>query len=91
MIDLLKFLLYSIKTVDGNRGSSIKLKNMMFQTNINKTTDEPNNSTHQANIKAAIIEELCEHRLMIKTCRKYLMLKIRSKISYMAFEKNMTI
>ena len=63
--DLIKYLVYKMKTIDGNVGTSSNL------------------------IKDMSAERIDE--LNRKTIMKYKILKFRMKISYIAFEKNITV
>lgn len=82
MTKLLKFLIYSMDTIDGEKGSSIPYQTFLVENlKKNKATDTSEEE----------IEFKVRHQLMKKTALKYSILRIRQKISFMAFMKKMTI
>ena len=81
---LLKLLIYSIGTVDGNKGSSVKIEaaliDQLFKANKKRKYTYKNQ-----------INWIGKHRVMMYTLQKYRIMKIRMKISFTAFLKRMTV
>ena len=70
---LLKFLIYNIDTLNGIRGSSIKLQNLLMKES-------------KTNMQSRI-----KNQIMMKVHKKYMILRIRYKISFIAFIKRKTV
>lgn len=66
MDNLIKFIIYHIDTMNGHRGTSLKLQSFLMREQ----------KTSLSRIK---------NQLMIKMFKKYIILRIRYKISYSAF------
>ena len=73
---LLKYLIWNTKTIDGCKNSAVKILNKMQKQSTKSTTD------------AAIQNE---HLLFSKVYRKYVVMKVRAKISFMAWKNSKTI
>ena len=84
MDHLLKFLIYEIKTIDGKKDSGFGLQQHLIE----KRTDK---SSSQSSWRSQQIVEIVKHQIMKKTLTKYSILRIRQKISFMAFMKKMTV
>ena len=86
----LKFLIHNLRTLDGNRGSANKLLDVM-----NKQSEEH----HKTQAKTRKISETVranldltnEHTVFRKVHLKYLIMRLRAKISFIALKKRMTI
>lgn len=90
MKQILKFLIYSLRTMDGRRGTADKMLNLMNQQSFKEHRITHGLSILPKSVKQKIVEKN-EHNLFRKVYMKYLILKVRAKISYMAFIKRMTI
>lgn len=86
---LLKFLIHKLKTVDGNKKSAKSLLKLM-QKNSEKEHMKIAGNFMDGSI-SKLIKKSNEHKLYRKIYIKYLIMRIRSKISFMAFIKNFTI
>lgn len=75
----IKYLVYHLETVDGNRGSSHKFENSLANqvARNNRNKKSPN--------------EQAKHIVMTITAQKYRIIKIRQKISFIAFVKKQTV
>lgn len=91
MMNLIKLLIDSINTVDGKRDSAKPIRNALYQERFEayKKSEANNRPIEEWRIKKMI--ELVNHQVMKKTYLKYLILKIRSKLSYICFEKRCTL
>ena len=87
MNSLLKFLIYSLRTLDGNRNSA---SNVLAQ--LNKESIQDYKKIHKREVvKKERIIEMNEYKIFSKVYLKYRIMTIRQKISYMALEKCMTV
>jgi hypothetical protein len=84
MMDFLKFISFNIKSINGDRGSAIPLIEALFNQNAKIKAKGYNYGTVK-------IKQEVDHKIMTMTYRKYLLLRIKSKISYIAHKKRMTI
>ena len=84
----IKFLIFKLQTVDGNRGSGEKIIKAMIKEKMD-TVSEVHDFISDRRFKE------CETEIQIKFMKKvyfkYLILKFRAKVSYHAFVKNETI
>lgn len=81
-----RFLIYRLKTVDGVRGSALKLIDALnLQAQQRKKVKQ---LTHRQLLQ---LTHENEHFLFKKVYFKYMLMRVRAKISYMAFVKSMTI
>jgi hypothetical protein len=83
MLDLLMILIDHLKTVDGKKGSQIHVENAIL---IHKKELKE----HQKNLKVHITSDE-KNKIYQATLMKLKIMKIRSKISLMAFEKNKSV
>ena len=90
MFNLLKILVYKMNTLDGVRGSSLTLQRAVFRLECKKLPQYRNREKIYRETKEQIKEEV---RTMVfrKAMLKYRILAIRSKISYQAYFKKVTI
>lgn len=73
MTNLLKFLIFSLETIDGKRGSSIKLfENLMRQEQIRIGEFYEQNSWQLMRLEKRI-----RHQLMRKILTKYILMRVR--------------
>ena len=87
---VLKFIISGMRTLDGRKGTANKILDVLNEQTFEKYK-QANNKVHiEESIKRQMILEN-EHMVFKKVYLKYLILKIRAKISYIAFVKKMTI
>lgn len=89
MSDFLKLLIYELQTLDGNAGSA-KMKRKTLLKQELKTIKKQNNKKAD-NEQRKILEAKIDHQLMHETYTKYLFIRIKMKISFMAFIRQETI
>tara|TARA_B110000285_G_scaffold78402_1_gene90278 strand:+ start:1132 stop:1653 length:522 start_codon:yes stop_codon:yes gene_type:complete len=90
MVELQKFLIYSLNTLNGIRNSAGPLLQEMTESEITKLKS----ITKQVVLSAAQvhkINQINEAKVFGEICKKYKILTIRAKISFMALAKGMTI
>ena len=86
----IKYLISEMETVDGRKGSAtkiIKALNDQMEAEYAKATGRES-ATDQAKNE---INDKNRHMLMRKVYMKYLVMKVRAKISFMALQKRMTV
>jgi len=86
----LKFLIANVRTKDGNKDSASNILYALNKQDEKKYMKDKKASFVSDYIKYSI-KIANEHKIFRKVYVKYLMLRIRAKISYMAFAKRMTI
>ena len=86
----IKFLIHNLRCMDGCRGSADKLLELMQKEGEEAYMKGENKNFISDSVKAKI-KQSNEHKVFSKVYFKYLMLKIRAKISFLAFQKRMTI
>ena len=87
---LLKYLIHNLRTLDGNRDSANGILELMNK----KSILDYKHSTGKSLISDSVmynIKQTNEHTLFRKIYLKYMIMRIRAKISFMALEKRMTI
>jgi hypothetical protein len=80
----LKFLIYSLETFDGKRGSASQLVKCLIRQEIRRLKKEQNRQVISA-AKRQEIREKSEYTVFKRVYHKYQVLKIRHKISFSAF------
>ena len=90
MNKFLFFLIFNLRTVDGQRGSANSLLEAMNEAKIAKYKRD-NQRQVISNTVQTQIEAENEHTLFRKVYLKYLIMRVRSKISYTALVKRKTI
>jgi len=90
MVKFIKLLVYKTDTMDGNRGSALRLCARISNSKIIETEEEEQENIMDDERKEEIREEIKTY-IYKKTVKKYRVLSVRSKISYHAFIKKMTI
>lgn len=86
----LKFLIHNLFTMNGKRDSARKLVDLMNNQAVDKyKRDQKKKFISQSVFQS--IRQKNEHLLFRKVHLKYLILRVRAKISYMAFERRMTV
>jgi len=86
MHKLLKYLIFKMKTVDGEPRSALKLLDFMNRQTENDYMLRKSKTTLSDTVKKEINKQN-ECILFNKVCLKFKILQIRAKISYMAFVK----
>ena len=92
--NLVKYLLYKLETLDGNAGSAKKLIQMMDAQQMesylskNKVPKKQDDFIRTLEIRIHLRNKL---KVVQKTYLKYLILKFRQKVSFIAFKNKMTI
>ena len=97
MIMLIKFLIGTLNTVDGSRGSDVGIKKALFSQAMNDEINSINmkfkdqfdtnvltiapSQEQQVNIRKQIA-----HTILMKTALKYKIIRMRSKLSFIAFK-----
>lgn len=81
---LLKFLIYSLKTLNGVRESALQLLNFMNTQSIEKFKKQTGMAIVNK-IKEKSLTDINSYEIFEKVMLKYKVLKIRGKISFMAF------
>ena len=81
MTKFLKFLVYKIDTIDGITGSALSIIPLMTKQIIkfNKNKEEKD------------FEKIAKEKISKKIYFKYFMIKVRSKLAYMAMQQKLTI
>lgn len=87
---LLKFLIYRMKSVDGSRNSAVPYLEALNKQSLKAFKELNGYETIKKSKEVKILQEN-EHFIANRVFLKYKIMKIRAKISYMAFEKRMTI
>lgn len=87
---LLKFLIRKLRTVDGKKGTANALLSVMNKEAINKHKKDNNKELISDSVKLNLIQKN-EHKLFRSIYMKYLIMRIRSKISFIALRKRMSI
>lgn len=77
-----------MQSIDGNKGSGIKFKELIFKK---KCKELKLRNSMITNMEKQKIENQIIHSLTCKTVLKYKILRIRSKISYSAYIERLTI
>lgn len=90
MMNMICLLVYHINTVDGDKDSSLKI----MQTLIDQEQASYLRKNKLKEFKPGVkekIEKQVRHRVMREVRLKYMILRIRAKISFIAFEQKKTI
>ena len=90
MDHLLLYLIHSIRTIDGNRDSANGLLKLLNDISIKKYKKEHNKRMISQSVEQKI-EQTNENSLFRKIHLKFVIMRVRAKISYMAFVKRLTI
>ena len=92
MDNVLKFLIRNLRTVDGNRGTANGILDLLQEKEENKYAKEHKCGCGDISqsVKNAITLKN-EHMIFGKVYMKYLIMRVRAKISYMALLNRMTI
>ena len=86
----LKFMIYSLRTIDGMRGTAEGiLKSLNRQSEREYRTSHK--KTYISECMMLSIKTTNEHRVFRKVYLKYLIMRVRAKIGFMALVKRITI
>ena len=84
----LKFLVFHMNTVDGNRDIAVGIYKTLFKQMAKNTLNNHKSKIEQLpEWNEHLIKETIKHQIMKKTMQRYNLVRIRLKISYTAFEK----
>lgn len=81
---LLMILIHATKTVDGNKGSLAAVEKFVL-------TQKARMNKKKGKLEQAEVTDQDKTCIFYSTLMKFRLMRIRSKISFMAFEKNVTI
>lgn len=81
---LLKFLIYKMQTIDGNKGSSVKILEVLNKQRIKILRQKQKNGKISTDEKHYLTLKN-EYNLYRKVMLKYKIMRIRNKISYIAY------
>jgi hypothetical protein len=87
---VLKFIIQAITTMDGRRGTAEKMLDLMNRQSFDEYQCCNGVTIVPDSVRRNLVQKN-EHILYRKVYMKYLILKVRAKISYMAFIKKMTV
>lgn len=82
MMKFIKYLIFKLETINNTVQTGSKLKEVLVKQGLKYNEKE----LTEQQIKAD-----CQYKIIRKTYLKYLLLRIRAKISYMAFSKRQTV
>ena len=77
-----------METLDGQRGSSVKLKNQLLRREINLRSKE-GEKLNDFDIEYA--QKAIAHQVMMNVATKFNIMRVRMKLSYTSYDKGMTI
>lgn len=86
----LKFLIHKMRTLDGFQGSADKLLELANMEGEETFKKKVNKNWVSESVRQNI-KQTNEHKIFRKTYLKYLLMRVRQKISFIAFERRMTI
>lgn len=87
---LIQYLVYHMQTLDGQRGSAVKILEELRKQNVNSYKREHKRTEISKSREQQYIQ-INESSILKKVCLKYTILRVRHKISYCAFLKKKTI
>jgi len=86
----LKFLIRSLRTINGKRGTANKLIAELNKRSLSEYKEKYKRYNISESTRIKIIHAN-EHKVFYSTYFKYLIMRIRAKISYICLEKRMTV
>jgi hypothetical protein len=86
----LKFLIHNLQTIDGKRGSAKKVLELMDRESIEEYKKKHNKTDVSESVRLKL-QSTNRHIVFRKVYMKYLIMRIRSKISFIALVRRMTI
>ena len=88
----LRFLIYKLRTVNGQRGSAEPLLDLANQQSLRNHKQRSNMSGYKVSDSiVGNIESQNENQVFRKVYLKYLVMRVRAKISFIALEKRLTV
>lgn len=87
---LLKFLIHSLRTIDGYRGTADPVLEVLNKQSTMEYLKKNNRDRVSESVRLRLIQTN-EHYLFRKVYIKFLIMRVRAKISFMALSKRMTI
>ena len=91
MSNFIKFLIYSLETLDGHRGSATTLINDKKKAIIRSQLGQESEDCCKRVFTELEIDQNVRHQVMMKTFTKYQIMRAKMKISYSALMKMETI
>ena len=88
MNKILKFLIRSLRTIDGQRGSANKMLNEMNKNSVKEYMEKYNRKEISESQRLRIVQAN-EHTVFRRVYLKYIIMKVRAKISFTALVKRM--
>ena len=86
----IKMLVYSLRTIDGHKGSANKILDTLHQQDIKDFQDFTKRKQINESKKHEFIHRN-EYRIFKKVCFKYKVLQFRMKMSFIAFKKGISV
>ena len=90
MNNLLKFLIVNLRTLDGSKGTANAFLEKANKKSIKEYLKRTKRDHISESARLAIVAEN-EHKIFRKVYMKYLIMRVRAKISFTALMKRMTI
>ena len=90
MIILIKFLVYRLETIDGQRGTAIPILKHLNSKKINEFLEQTGRGVISRSREHQIMSSN-EYMVYKKVCLKYTIMRVRSKISYTALYNRQTV
>ena len=87
---LIEFLVHTLKTMDGSKDSALPMLNLMMEQKL-KEIQKSSKRTQVADYVKSRIMQINEAFIYRKVKTKYTIIRIRNKLSYLAFMKGITI
>ena len=87
----IKLLIHSLKTIDGKKDSALGLKRLMVKQRVDAFKNRVNTPKDNEFLVEEVISKEIDHHIMSRTFFNYRLIRIRAKISYEAFLKQMTV
>ena len=87
MSDFIKLLMYTMKSFNGEQNSAIKAKEVLYQQILKEEYPNLRDVEVQKIGESGIIKKKVDHIVMRETYKLYQLIKIRQKISFMAFKR----
>ena len=86
----IKFLIRNLRTIDGKRGSANQILEVMNNESVEHYKKKNNRRRIEESVRLKIIQRN-EHKVFHQTYLKYVIMRVRAKISFIALERRMTI
>lgn len=87
MSDFIKLLIYKLRTVDGKRDTAVMLqKKLKYAYRKELNID----GVDRENVKRCPSNAAIEYEILLKIIKKYILMRVRMKLSFIAFQKGYT-